>query len=842
MAVNVADRREAAKGRSRAVACAVDCFHCGLPVPAGSAWRTVVDGAAQAMCCAGCAAVAQTIVDNGLVSYYHQRSALPDRENTVPQALRDLTVYDVASAPAAANGAADGALRETALIIEGISCAACVWLIEQRVMHIPGVHHIEINFTSLRARVRWDPRQIQPSAVIAAIGAIGYRAYPYDRERAERARQSERNVALGRLFVAGFGMMQVMMYLIPVYLANGDMTSDVEQLMRLASLILTVPVVLFSAAPFFVGAWRDLRNRRPGMDVPVALGIGAAFAASVLATMRGSGAVYFDSVTMFVFLLLAARYFEMIARTRSLAMQEQLAIRAPVYAERLTHWPAAAAEKVAARALREGDYVRIAVGATVPADGVLVDGTGELDEALLTGEARPQMRQAGERLTGGSFNLGNPLVMRVTSAGDATRLAAILRLAERAAGERPRLAQLADRVAKYFVAVLLVIAAVVAVVWSAIDPAHALAVTIAVLVVSCPCALSLATPAALGAASGSLHKQGVLITRGNAIEGLANATDIVFDKTGTLTTGQMHLRDAITLGTLDRNTVLAWAAALETGAAHPVARALQCAAGAIAPANAVLLKHVAGAGIEGEIDGRRVRIGSAAFVGELTRQPLPASVPSAADDCTVVMLGDANGWLAQIALADQVRGAASALIAALKDAGLRVHLVSGDRAASVEHVARELGIEKFVAGALPADKLAYVQGLQKKGAVVVMVGDGVNDAAGLNAAQVSVAMGGGADVACGNSDVVLLGGQVEALALALHGSRRALQVIRQNLTWAFGYNALAVPLAACGFVTPLLAGIGMAASSALVIANALRLLRPQKSPALLSNHAVPVLE
>ncbi|MEI6474327.1 MAG: HAD-IC family P-type ATPase, partial [Planctomycetota bacterium] len=242
--------------------------------------------------------------------------------------------------------------------------------------------------------------------------------------------------------------------------------------------------------------------------------------------------------------------------------------------------------------------------------------------------------------------------------------------------------------------------AAVAVAWSVIDPAHALAVTIAVLVVSCPCALSLAIPAALGAASGSLHKQGVLITRGNAIEGLANATDIVFDKTGTLTTGQMHLRDAITLGTLDRNTVLAWAAALETGAAHPVARALQCAAGAIAPANAVLLQHVAGAGIEGEIDGRRVRIGSAAFVGELTRQPLPASVPSAADDCTVVMLGDANGWLAQIALADQVRGAASALIAALKDAGLRVHLVSGDRRRAHAFVAT------LTAQNIPAERLA----------------------------------------------------------------------------------------------------------------------------------------
>ena len=820
MALARTDKREPAARQIRAN----ECFHCGLPVPAGSSWCTVVDGTAQAMCCAGCAAVAQTIIDNGLVSYYSQRSALPDRDNTVPQSLRDLDVYDAPGISDTQQPGTDTSLQEGALIIEGISCAACVWLIEQRAMRVPGVHHIDINFTSLRARVRWDPRQIRQSAIIAAIGAVGYRAYPYDREQAERARQHERNFALGRLFVAGFGMMQVMMYLIPVYLADGDMTADVEQLMRLASFILTVPVVLFSATPFFLGAWRDLRHGRAGMDVPVALGIGAAFAASMLATLRGSGAVYFDSVTMFVFLLLAARYFEMIARTRSLAMQEQLAIRAPVYAERLTQWPAVHAEKVAARALRAGDHVRIAVGATVPADGVLVDGVGELDEALLTGEARPQLRHAGDVLTGGSFNLGNPLVMCVTGAGESTRLAAILRLAERAAAERPRLARVADAVAKYFVAALLLIAGVVALVWSVIDPSHALAVTVAVLVVSCPCALSLATPAALGAASGRLHKEGVLITRGNAIEGLATATDVVFDKTGTLTNGQMQLNSVITLGALDRADTLACAAALETGAAHPVARVF-AGAGTSSLRVASGLSHVAGGGVEGEIDGRRMRIGTPAFVAALVGRPLPVSLTAVAADSTVVMLGDEGGWLAQFTLADHVRSGAAALIADLKRSGLRVHLVSGDRVASVHYVAREIGIEQVLAAALPADKLDYVQRLQNAGGVVVMVGDGVNDAAGLGAAQVSVAMGGGAEVAAGNSDVVLLGGRIEALQPAFAGARRALQVIRQNLFWAFGYNALAIPLAACGLVTPLLAGIGMAASSALVIANALRLLR-----------------
>ena len=821
MAVDVAGRREAAERRS----CADDCYHCGLPVPAGSKWSTIVDAVARPMCCAGCAAVAQTIVDNGLASYYRERQSFPDRENAVPQALRDLTVYDVQEKAAGEPQPADSHLRETALIIEGIRCAACVWLIEQRVMRVPGVHSIEVNFTSLRARVRWDPAAVRPSVILAAIGAVGYRAYPYDRERAERVRQTERNLALWRLFVAGFGMMQVMMYLIPVYLANGDMTADVEQLMRLASLILTVPVVLFSAAPFFSGAWRDLRNRRPGMDVPVALGIGAAFAASVLSTMRGAGAVYFDSVTMFVFLLLAARYFEMMARTRSLAMQEQLAIRAPLFAERLTNWPAVVAEKVASRALCAGDMVRVGVGATVPADGVLVEGNGELDEALLTGEARPQIRRAGEFLTGGSFNLGNPLVMRVTEAGDATRLAAILRLAERAASERPRLALVADRVARHFVFALLLIAAGVALVWSVINPAHALAITVAVLVVSCPCALSLATPAALGAAGDSLHRQGVLVTRSDALEGLAKATDVVFDKTGTLTCGQMDVREVQCFGGVQSDDALSLAAALETGSFHPVARALKQANKSASQPAVEQVSHVAGGGVEGSSDGRLLRLGTPEFVAALVRRPLPAALRPSADDCTVVMLGDADGWIARFALADRVRVESAQVVKSLRAAGLRVHLVSGDRAESVAHVARELGIDRPVAAASPADKSAYVQRLQQDGAVVVMVGDGVNDAAGLGAAQVSVAMGGGAEVACGNSDVVLLGSRIEGLVTALRGARNALGVIRQNLFWAFGYNALAVPLAACGFVTPLLAGIGMAASSALVIANALRLLR-----------------
>jgi len=786
------------------------------------------------MCCAGCQAVAQTIVDHGLTSYYRQRSALPVREDSVPQVVRELAAYAIPEVESELAHALDDHAREAALMLEGITCAACVWLIEQRIGRVPGVLGIEINYVTHRARVRWDARRTRLAAILAAVAALGYRAYPYDSARAEQGRRTERDRALWRLFVAGFGMMQVMMYLVPVYVTNGEMTADVEQLMRIASLILTLPVVLYAAAPFFAGAWRDLRVMRPGMDVPVALGIGAAFTASVVATATGSGQVYFDSVSMFVFLLLAARYLEMTARMRAVTTQEELARPAPAIAERFTAWPSAETVMVAAGQLRSGDHVRVRPGSVVPADGVVAAGESELDERLLTGESRPQAKCAGDPLIGSSFNLGSPLVMRVTRVGRDTVLAGILRLLDRAVAERPRIARSADRVAQHFVLALLAVAAVVAVLWYQVDPARALWITVAVLVVSCPCALSLATPAAIAAATGALHEHGVLITRGDAIENLARATDFVFDKTGTLTTGAMRLTGVIPLATdgcrRSPDECLALAAALETGSNHPIARALVAAAGAAVSRCDAESTSVPGAGVEATRDGKRVRIGSAQFVAALGQRAPPSELDGLADDATAVALGDEAGWIALFTFADPLREHARAVVDELAAMGKTVHLVSGDRRQIVAHVARSLGIAARSGGVTPDAKLAYVQRLQAGGAVVAMVGDGVNDAAALAAANVAVAMGDGAAVTCGNSDVILLANRLDALLVGVRKSRAALRVIRQNLGWAFAYNVAAIPLAACGYVSPLLAGVGMAASSTVVVANALRLLRHAPLP------------
>ncbi|MFZ2629400.1 MAG: heavy metal translocating P-type ATPase metal-binding domain-containing protein, partial [Rugosibacter sp.] len=469
------------------------CYHCGLPIPAGTEILVTIDAVPRAMCCTGCQAVAEAIVANQLTEYYRHRDAMPESpREAMPVALQELGLFDHPGVQQSFVRAAGEHEREAALILEGITCAACIWLNEAHIGRQPGVTAVDINYATRRARVRWDERVTRLSAILAAIAAIGYRAHPYDIARAEQLAQKERKTALWRLFVAGFGMMQVMMYALPVYLAQtetgSDMAPDIEQLMRWASLILTLPVVLYSAAPFFVNAWRDLGLRRVGMDAPVALGVGSAFAASTWATLTQSGAVYFDSVTMFVFFLLGGRYLEMMARQKAARSVETLARALPAVATRFTAWPSMASERVAVAELRVGDMVQIRPGETVPADGVVMTGASATDEALLTGESRPVPKAVGDRLTGGSVNVASPLVMRVERVGEATRLAAITRLMERAAAEKPHLVQVADRVAGRFIIALLLLAVVTALVWWRIDPSRALWVFVAVLVVSCPCA------------------------------------------------------------------------------------------------------------------------------------------------------------------------------------------------------------------------------------------------------------------------------------------------------------------------------------------------------------------
>jgi Cu2+-exporting ATPase len=800
------------------------CYHCGTPNPARARWSAPVAGATRDFCCAGCVAVAQTLHAAGLDSLYAARIGGSVRAEV--DVRDDWAQWAEAAEAAGLVRVRADRLREASLIVEGMTCGACVPLVESWLARQPGVVDAHVNYATRRAQVAWDPDSVSLVSLLRAIASAGYAAYPYDPARRESLARRERRALLARMAIALLAMMQVMMLALPRYLAD-DVAPDQRALLDWASLALALPAIFYCAWPFAAGAWRDLAHRRLGMDVPIMLGIGAAFAASAWSTLRGSGPVYYDSVTMFIALLLVARYVEMMARQRSSEAIESLARQRPDTALRVPEWPLLGVpQTVAAATLVAGDIVLIRPGEHVPADGEVVEGRSHVEEALLTGESQPRLRSAGEPLLAGAVNCDNALVMRVTAAGEDTRLAAIVRLAERAAGARPAVARTADRVAGIFVASLLILAAVTALFWLNHEPARALAITFAVLAVSCPCALALATPAALAAAAGSLARRGVILTRSDAQETLAKVTHVVFDKTGTLTEGKVRLVDVLVVADGTRDEVLQTAAALEARSEHPLARALGEAAPEADALRCDDVCQIQGEGVAGRIGGVEIRIGRPEFVGELAGA-MPAAFAAYALErsATLAGLGDARGWRALFAFADVLRPGGARMIASLRAQGVTPIVLSGDRQANVDAVAAALSIADARGDLRPAEKRDAIVALQCAGAVVAMTGDGINDAPALAQAQVSVSLGSAAPLAQWSADVVILSDRIERMDELLRESRRTFRVIRQNLAWALAYNAIAIPAAALGFVTPLVAAAGMAVSSLLVVGNALRLAR-----------------
>jgi Cu2+-exporting ATPase len=807
------------------------CFHCGLPNPHPARWRAVIGGAERAFCCAGCRGIAETIHAAGLDAFYARRTEVADRPVDDAATTDEWSRWDdVAREQGLLRDAGDG-LREISLLLEGIHCGACIWLIESWLGRAPGVARAQVNYATRRALVAWDPARTRLSSILRAVAVIGYRAYPYDPARREALARRESRKLLLRMAIAMLAMMQVMMLAVPTYITVDGVEPEHRLLLEWASLTLTLPAMLYSAVPFFRGAWRDVVVRRPGMDVPVALGLIAAFVASAYATFAGHGAVYYDSVTMFIALLLLARYLELVARRRAGDAIETVAKARPLTAERVVDSPGGdAVEVVGAASLASGDVVLVRPGATVPADGIVVDGEAEVEEAVLTGESQPIRRKTGDAVLAGSVTRDGALTVRVTAAGEATRLAAVERLVERAAATRPRVARTADRVANWFVVALLVLAAITAIVWSQLDPARALAVTFSLLVVSCPCALSLATPAAIAAAGGALGRRHVVIARADALEALARVTHVVLDKTGTLTYGRASLLQTRALGNLRERDALALAAALEQRSEHAVARALRQAAQGLALPAMDALQTMPGQGVAGHRDGIAYRLGRPSFVGELSGAAIPAELAEIDGQLTVVALGDERGFIALFVLGDDLRPGAEAMTEALAAAGIVPLLLSGDRAASVAAMATRLHIADARGDALPEDKRSAIAALQAKGAIVAMVGDGINDAPSLAQAQVSISLGSATPLAQWTADVVILADDLALVAVAIRHARRTLAIVRQNLGWAFVYNAVAIPAAAFGWVTPLVAAVGMSLSSLVVVLNALRLARLAAEP------------
>lgn len=806
----------------------MSCFHCGLPVSGGPQYFVPqyfvrIDDIEQPLCCAGCQAVAEAIIASGLTDYYRHRSSMPaSPREALPADLQALGLFDHPKFQESFVREIDAQAgeREADLILEGITCAACVWLNEQHIARLPGVTAVQVNYATRRARIRWREGAIRLSRILEAVEAIGYHAYPYDAKHSGELAQRERKTALWRLLVAGFGMMQVMMYAYPAYIAGeGELSAQAASIMRWASLILTLPVVGYSAAPFFARAWRDLRMRRLGMDVPVALGIGSAFLASVWATLSGQGEVYFDSVAMFVFFLLGGRFLELLARQRAVRGAETLARLVPHFARRIE--ADGSEQQVLAEALSAGDRVRILPGETVVVDGLIESGQSELDESWLTGESRPQLRSVGDEVMAGSINRGSALLVRASATGESTRVATIRRLMETAATQRPKLAEFADRIAARFVLLVLLLAALTALWWWHVDPARALWAAVSVLVVSCPCALSLATPAALTVATGAFARAGLLVTHSHAIETLARVTHFVFDKTGTLSTGRMTLTDVICHDGYEATTVLAIAAALERHSEHAIARAILVVhTGPDLLADEVHV--VSGQGVQGRVAGKRWALGKASFVAALAGVAMPERFAGAGES-EIFLAGEAE-WCAAFRMQDPLRDDALTSVNELAR-NARISLFSGDAEAPVRRVAQVLGIDDARAAMSPEDKHAAVKALQDAGAVVAMLGDGVNDAPVLAQAHVSLAMAGGTDLARSQADIVLLQDRLAAVTDARRLSRRTLSIIRQNLIWAAAYNLIMIPAAMAGWITPLGAGIGMGASSLFVVLNALRIAR-----------------
>lgn len=801
------------------------CFHCGEANPPGARFSFSFDGATRSFCCAGCQAVAETIVEAGMADFYRRREKPGVRlEAIIPAALDQ---YDDPAAQAALAIQRDCEYSQADLLIDGMTCAACAWLAERTLKRLPGVRDASVQYATGRARVTWAAQATPLSGLLTALRRVGLEARPADRAQDPAV---ERRIARRELLewlVAGLVMMQVMMYAIPVYLAPpGEITPEFDRLMRWAGLVLTLPVIVFSARRFFANAWRDLFAGQVGMDVPVALALALTFGASALATLSGEGHVYFDSITMFVFLLLSARFLEARARRRAARAMERLAPALPPLVERLTAWPDSdASERVPGTRLASGDVIRVPTGGTVPADAVVLSGTGALDESLLTGESRPVVRGPGADLLGGSLNTGSPFIARVMRTGEASTLAQLALLARRALSARPPADALARGLAGSFSIAVLALAALTLFIWWPGDVAFEHAV--AVLVVTCPCALALAQPAAWAAASGRLSQWGLLTVTPRALDALHGITDVVLDKTGTLTEARLTLDSIRTHGAMNAADCVALAARLEAGSTHPIALAIARHASQLRGDNSqvpLAITHVPGQGVEAIIDGATVRLGSERFVTALTGHA-PTSAPGSV--ATRIHLGSTQGLLATLTFTTPLRADAAATVAELCRAGINVHLLSGDDPQVVAEVAALANIRNAQGGVLPDEKRAYVAALQTEGRRVLMVGDGCNDAPVLAQADAAIALADGrdgADLARAQADLLLVSGRLTRIPQALALARTTRGVMRQNLSWALAYNLCSVPLAMAGLIHPWIAALGMSASSLLVVMNAARLL------------------
>ncbi|MGF1736694.1 heavy metal translocating P-type ATPase [Photobacterium satsumensis] len=791
-----------------------DCYHCGDPVPQDCQHHVEILGKIREMCCPGCEAVAQTIVDSGLTSYYEYRTAPAEKADLVPQQLQSLLLYDHDEIQQEFVRDNENS-KEASLSLDGVSCAACAWLIEKQVMREPGVVSIRVNTTTHRALLAWDPDRVKLSHLLSVIHRLGYKAAPFEADAQEQQYHRTMKGYLYRLGIAGIATMQVMMLAVALYFEIfGDLDAEFKNYLRWVSLIFATPVMLYSALPFYLNAWRNLRAKTLGMDVPVSIAMLFAYVASLYATVMEKGEVFFESISMFAFFLLLGRFLEMRARRHAAAASANLLKLVPAMATLED------GSQVAAKTLKVGDVVTVLPGESLPADGEILKGQTAIDESMVTGESMPVPRIVGDTVFAGTINGDSHITLKVTKDRQNSLISNIVRLQDEAQSSKPKVAEIADIVARYFVAAILIISAGTWLYWYQHRPEDALWITLAVLVATCPCALSLATPTALTCSTSSLGRLGILLRRGHVLETLCNVNQLVIDKTGTLTEGNIRLVKTQTFNNCSEEQALVMAAELERFANHPIARAFSVYRDETPRFDDV--ENVIGSGLKGSIDGQEWRIGKADFV--LEQNPEREQLLASCDIHYQVWLSCNGELAASFKLDDPIREDSPELIKQFQAEGIQVTMLTGDHSASAQVVADKLGVDNLKAGVSPEGKLDYLRSLGKD-KVALMIGDGVNDAPVLAGAHLSVAMGGGTDIAKSSADMVLLGDQLSRILRARKLAQKTRKIIRENLAWALGYNLIILPLAVAGFVAPYIAVVGMSGSSIIVVSNSLRLLK-----------------
>ncbi len=772
------------------------------------------------MCCGGCLAVAKCILNSGLDDYYKLRSDSP----TTPDARNeDYSLYDNPGVLEEFTRSDDADnVSESRLSIGGLHCAACAWLIENHLQRLPGVESVSVHLQNAVATVRWHLAEARMSDIMTAVHELGYQALPYSPANRDRQLQDELDGLLRRLGLAGIGMMQVGMVAIGLYAGDFQgIDEGTRNLLRYFSLAVATPVLLYAAQPFFSGAWRSLKARQPGMDVPVSIALISAYIASALATFQQSEHVYFDTISMFTFFLLLSRYLQ--ARVRQSQLGGQIIL--PLAARKITPDGDKQYQWLPLKSLQRGDQINVAPGETIPVDGTVCRGQSSVETSAFNGEFFPELVRPGSEVLAGSGNIDGSLDIEVSAPASHSSIVQMETLLERAQSSKPRFAQLADRLASYFVSAVLLLALLSYLFWLQRLPEHAFVIALSVLVVSCPCALSLATPTTFTAAVSSLRRNGIVLRKAQTLEALQKVNRVIFDKTGTLTLGKPHIAGTEYYSG-DQDKTLAIAAALEQHSNHPIAEAFRRLQTVSLP-NLKALDIHAGEGVQAYIDGVQYRIGRREYCEQLVTLP-EQSLPAAG---TEVYLVAEDGPKARFTLEDALRPDAAALVSEIRNSGIAVTLLSGDKPGPVQNVATSLGIDDAHSQCSAADKLRTIQQYQAQGEKVMMVGDGVNDAPVLAAADISVAMSNASSLTRNQADANLLGDSLNAVSRLFATAKHSGTLLKQNIGWALLYNAISLPLAAIGLVPPWLAAIGMSASSLVVVLNALRINRkPQRAP------------